>query len=236
MKNVKVNKRMLRIAMGCFIIAITFTMYLYQNIQKASEPEPTLGVVHFTQNIMRDTIINGQDVQLTFIPASKVPQGAIRDKEQLIGKRLVVDVNKGEYAFPNKVTERGDIKVDINDMWVIGIDVKDISNFMGVQLRTGEYYGLLYSDVSGQLEVRNMVKIISLIDNVGREIFSNGEGVPKTINVAVKSKEEMISITQTKHAGISQFEIVKTPEGWQPGIAEELDENLGFAEEETIEN
>lgn len=212
---VKVNKKLMRIGIGCIIIAMILTSYLYRNTKMAAEPETTVRIAHFNHGLLRDTILEDRHLQMLDVPQSRVPEGAITNKEQLLGKRLVIDVNKGEYAFLNKVTERGDIKVDIEDMWLIGLDVKDISNFMGVQLKAGEYYGLIYPDFTGNVEVRNMVKIVALVDNIGREIFSNGEGVPKTINVAVKTKEEMLDITRIKHAGIGMFEIIKTPEGWE---------------------
>lgn len=211
----KINKRLLRIGIGCIIVAIIITSYLYRNVRRAAEPEETIKLAHFSNSLMRNTILEDRDIQMLDVPISRAPSGAVRSKEDLVGKRLVIDVNKGEYAFLNKVTERGDIKVDIEDMWLIGIDVKDISNFMGVQLRAGQYYGLIYPDASGSLKVRNMVKIVALIDNVGREIYSNGEGVPKTINVAVKTEEEMLNITKVKHLAIGMFEIVRAPEGWK---------------------
>ena len=203
----------MRIGLGCIIIALLLTSYLYRNIKRAAAPEQTIKIAHFGQNIIKNTILEDRDIEMLEVPISRVPDGALQNKSTLVGKRLIVDANKGEYAFLNKVTERGDIKIDVEDMWVIGLDVKDISNFMGIQLKSGEYYGLIYQDTNGALDVRHLVKIVSLIDNVGKEIFSNGEGVAKTINIAIETKEELLAITTAKHSGFS-FEIIKTPAEW----------------------
>lgn len=204
----------MRIGIGCILAALILTSYLYRNIKKAAAPEETIKVAHFSQNIIKNTILEDRDIVMLEVPVSRAPDGALQSKNALVGKRLIVDANKGEYAFLNKVTERGDIKIDVEDMWVIGIDVKDISNYMGIQLKSGEYYGLIYLDINGALDIRHLVKIVSLIDNVGKEIFSNGEGVAKTINIAVETKEELLAITTAKHSGFS-FEIIKAPADWK---------------------
>ncbi|KAB3535631.1 hypothetical protein F8154_05735 [Alkaliphilus pronyensis] len=222
---VKLNKRLLRLGVACIIAAIILTAYMYSNIKKAAEPEETIKVAHFNNNLIRNTILEDKDIIMIDVPISRTPDGALRNKEAIVGKRLVADVNKGEYAFLNKVTERGEVRLDIEDMWLIGIDIKDISNFLGVQLKAGEYYGLIYPDETGEIKVRQKVKIISLIDNVGREIFSNGEGVPKTINVAVETEEELLSITKAKHLNYGTFEIIKTPIGWEIDTIENLENN-----------
>ncbi len=213
MNTKKINKRLIKIGVTCLIIAIILTSALYRNMKTAAQPEENIKIATFSQNLIRNTILEDRDIAIEDIPLSKAPATALRDKNSLVGKRLIVDVNKGEYAFNNKVTERGDIRIDIDDMWLMGLDVKDISNFIGVQLKAGEEYGLIYPDPLGQINVRDIVKIVSLVDNLGKEIISNGEGVPKTINIAVKNKDAMIQITRAKHEG-AFFEMIKMPEGW----------------------
>lgn|GEM_PF-6956115 len=210
----KINKRLIQIGTGCIIVALILTAYLYRNVKRAAMPETTLRVAHFNKSIPKNTILEDRDIELIEVPISRIPDGALSSKEALVGKRLIIDVSRGEYATETKTTARGDIKVDVEDMWIVGIDVKDISNYMGIQLQTGQYYGLIYNNLTGELDVRHMVKIVSLVDNVGKEIFGNGEGVAKTINVAVETKEEMLEITKFKHLGMT-FEIIKTPEEWK---------------------
>ncbi len=210
----KINKRLIQIGVGCIILALILTAYLYRNIKRAAMPEATTKVVHFNKSIPKNTILEDRDLELLEVPVSRVPERALNSKESLVGQRLIIDVNRWEYATETKTTSRGDIKVDVEDMWIIGIDVKDISNYMGIQLQSGQYYGLIYDNLTDELDVRHMVKIVSLVDNVGKEIFSNGEGVAKTINVAVETKEEMLEITKFKHLGMI-FEIIKTPEDWK---------------------
>ncbi len=210
----KINKRLIQIGVGCIILALILTAYLYRNVKRAAMPEATIKIVHFNKSIPKNTILEDRDLELLEVPVSRAPEGALSSKESLVGKRLIIDVNRWEYATGTKTTSRGDIKVDVEDMWIIGIDVKDISNYMGIQLQAGGYYGLIYDNLAGELDVRHMVKIVSLVDNVGKEIFSNGEGVAKTINVAVETKEEMLQITKFKHLGMA-FEIIKTPEDWR---------------------
>ncbi len=210
----KINKRLIKIGIGCLAASLVFTGFIYNGMKKAAVPEAKETVAYFSSKLERDTIIQDRDIIMKPTPVSLIPQGAIKDKSEIEGKRLIVDVNKDEQVFEDKVTERGDIRVDVNEMWTIGIDVKDISNFIGAQLKSDEYYALIYfNPLNGETRIMNKVKVVSLVDSTAKEIIDNGENVVKTINVAVHSQEEMLEIAKAKQFG--EFEITKPPLEWE---------------------
>lgn len=213
----KVNKRLIKIAAICLIVSMGLVFFAYKIMRQAAQPEARKKTVHFNADITKGTIITKNDLILKDTPVSLITENTVMSKEEINDKRLVVDANKGEMVYLNNVTERGNIRIDVDNMWIIGIDVKDISNFLGVQLKTGEEYALIHKNYidnkyTGSADIINKVKIVNMVDNTGREILENGEGVAKTINVAVNTQEEMLEIADRKEKG--RFEIAKPPKKW----------------------
>jgi len=209
---VKINKRMIKIASVCLILTVALTFFIYNSMKKSMNPEPKRTIAYFTRDLEADTIISSKDVVLKNTPISLITDGAVEDAKEVQDKRLIMNVKKGEAVLSTKLTERGDLRVDTNKMWTIGIDVKDISNFLGVQLKLGDYYALVFKG-EATTRIMNKIKIVGIVDATGKEILSSGSGVPKTINVAVGSMEEMIEISDSKLRGM--FEIIKPPKDWE---------------------
>jgi hypothetical protein len=207
----KINSRMAKLAAFSLILSLIITLFLYKAVKNAAQPEPTKYIAYFDRDLAADTLLSGKEIIMKSTPLSLIPEGAIENKDIIKEKRLLTDVKKGEMVIDSKLTERGELRVDTDKMWTIGIDVKDISNFLGVQLKLGEYYGLVYKSKS-ETRIMNKVMIVGIVDATGKEIISSGSSVPKTINVAIGSMEEMLEISDAKLKGV--FEIIKPPEDW----------------------
>lgn len=210
---VKINKRLINIAIVSFIIAAVLTFTAYKTVKRASEPEERMKIAYFKRDLERDLIINESDLTLRETPVSLMPRNCITNISSVVGKTLIFDVSAGDFALSNNFISRGELRVDVNEMWLISIDVDNISNFLGSQLKEGEYYALIFIDKNGEANVLNKVKLVNMVDATGKIITENGASLIKTINIAVNSNGEMIEIAKKKRAG--SFELVRPSEEWK---------------------
>lgn len=206
----KINKRLIRIALISLAAAITLTYITYMGLKKATEPEPVRRIAYFRYNIERDTILQESDIAFVDTPVSLIPRTAIYSADQIVGKRLIIKAEQGDMVLPGKLIERGDVIADVKQLWTIGIDVTNISSFLGGNIKEGKEYILLYKDASGEVTVVSKVKVANLMDAGGKIITGSGEAVIKTLNVSVDSEETLLKIAGLKEIG--KFEIVDAPE------------------------
>lgn len=226
----KLNRRLLQIGIGCLIVALILTFYTFKQMEKAAQPEPTESIVYFSDSLPRGIVLKENDIKMKETPISMIPTDAIKDKDILIDRELIVDVSKDEFALLNKTTVRGEIREDIEEMWEIGIEVKELSDFLGSQVKVDEYYALLFADpLTNEKYLINKVKITGLVDSTGNVILPNSEGLASVVLMAVETEEEMNKISSYKMQG--QFELVRPPKDWEyiPGngdVEDEIDDEL----------
>ena len=210
---VKINRRLLQSGIICLVVAAVLMGYIFLQMKRAAQPEPTEAILYFSASIPRGTVIRDTDLVLKETPVSMVPMEGIRSKEQLVGRELIVDVSRDEFALLNKTMVRGEVREAMESLWEIGVEVSDISNFLGAQIRVDEKYALLFADpVTLEKTIINLVQVTGLVDANGKLIHPNSDGLPKTLLLAVGSQEEIEEIASYKMKG--SFELVRPPEGW----------------------
>lgn len=205
-------------------------------MKKTAQPEPTESIAYFSDYLTRGIVLKDSDIKMKETPISMIPLDAIRDKNELINRELIVDVSKDEFALLNKTTVRGEIRKDVESMWEIGIEVKEISDFLGTQIKIDEQYALLFADpITNQKYLINKVKITGLVDSTGNAIYPKSEGLPKVVMLAVETEEEMREIASYKMQGL--FELVRPPREWEYNYLDKIKieseiENLDFKKDE----
>lgn len=210
----KINRRMIRIALVCMGLAVILTFMLYSTLKKTVSPETTVRVAYFKTAMEKDTILKSSDVILKDTPASLVPKEAVRDPESIKDKRLLYKVSPGEMVMPSKLMERGEVLVDVKELWTIGLDVVNLSNYLGGNIKEGKNYALLYRDPeTGDMKVLGKVKVAGLVDTTGRVITNQGDATVKTVNVSVEKQELLKKIAKAKGMGNFTCELVEAPEG-----------------------
>lgn len=205
----KFNRRMKIVLLVCVLLAIFTTALLYNTMKSSVVPVEEIMVPVANQSLIKDTEIKESDVKMISIKGNLVPKDAIKSKTELIGKRLLDVAHEGEFFFPNRISERGVTRVVIDDMYVVGIDIENISDFLGLQLKIGDKY-ILYSKMPGVEPVKLAeVIIVSLVDLSAKEVIDSEGANLKTVNVAVKTESEMKAlITAEQNRAI---EIIKPP-------------------------
>lgn len=198
----------------CFLIALVLTFFVYNTLKKSVQPEATTKIAYFKSDLESGSIIKELDVVLRETPISLVPKNAINNIADIKDKMLLSDATAGDFILASNIAARGDIKVDVQDMFYLGIEVDKISNFIGTQLKEGEYYGLLFIGADGNSEKMYKIKLVNMIDNTGKIVVEGSQSVVSEINVAVEEITEVREIAEKKRAG--SFELVRVPESkWE---------------------
>lgn len=206
----KINRRMKIILIACAILGLFLTALLYNMMKASVEPVKEIMIPVANQSLVKDTEIKDSDIRMVAYKEDLVPENAITDKSVLIGKRLLDVVHEGEIFFASRLSERGVSRVDdIDGMYVIGIDVENISDYLGLQFKIGDKY-VLYSKMPGVEPVMlSEVIIVSLVDLSAKEVIDSEGANLKTVNLAVKTESEMKSIIVAEMN--RAIEIIKPP-------------------------
>lgn len=177
-------------------------------MKKNAQPEIKKDVVVFSQPVPAGEVIKKENVRLIKINASAYPLNAISDPIKCIGKRTTAFSQQGQFIFPDSYSDRGENRKDTSELFLVGIDVENISNFLGCQLKPGEKY-LLYDKSTLIPTFVASVTIDGLIDAAGQNV-SGTDNPTKTINVGVKTKAEMETIITKKT--LKMLEITREPQ------------------------
>lgn len=204
-----------------FVVAIVIVAAIYYSMAAALSPEPVVKVYTFTKNLESGYIITPLDIKESFIPKSLHTVSLEENIDDIVNKKITADVAAGEFVYSNKLTDRGRIESNYDDLYVIGIDVTNISNSLGTQLKVGDIYHLIYNDlidtteenenitIEGNTVQSIEVTILALIDNTGNEVIGDKQTPIKTINVGCKTLEDIEKIKVLEQ--IDQIEIIRFP-------------------------
>lgn len=204
----KLNRRLLQIGLLCLLLSIILVFFIYSTFKKSVEPEEREKVAYFKYNIDKGKVITKDDIVFKDTPVSLVPENKVTDISQIEGKTLITNGIANDFALSNKFIERGETNIDVADMFQMSLKVDHISNFIGTQIKEGDYYGLLFINQDGFTVDRIFkIKLISMVDSSGRIVTDIGSSVVDTIIFAVDTEEQIKAISSYKKRGY--FELFK---------------------------
>lgn len=200
----RINRRLVMIIVVSGTLAAILSGLLYYVLATESNPVKQVQVPILSVQLEKDSVIQEGNIKLASFNASTVPSGVIMDRQQLIGKKLSDRVYAGSFIFGTEIAERGDVAEPLKGLFIIGIDVNNISNFLGTQLEIeGTYYVL---NATGNVEV----KVAGIVDTAGNSVFGDRQVPIKTVNLGVKSLEEVKLLKALEAA--DGIELIKYPD------------------------
>lgn len=209
----KINKRLVYICIVSLVLAMLVTFFVYKAIKASVQPEKTEKILYFKNKLDKGSVITEKDVYVKDTPISLIPQNAIKNTKEVVDKTLLINAMADDYVLENKLISRGEIKVEAEDMFHMGLKVDSLSNFIGTQLKEGDIYGLLFISLEGIAdEELYKVKLLNMVDNTGKIIVQSGDVPVEAINIALDKYEHIIEIAEKKKLGY--FELIKAPEEW----------------------
>lgn len=203
----QINKKLTILAVVFIIMACVINWSVYQSMAAKAKPEEKSNVVVLAKDLAAGSVLGKDDIVTVPVSASILPIGVATETKSFEGKRLLQSSHKGQFFFADMVADRGLQRIDTTKLFLIGIDVDNISNYLGCQLKPGEKY-MLFDKSAGQPLQLCTVTIDKLVDSNGKDVTGSDSPV-KTINVGVSTPQEMVVIMAKK--GLKGLEIVRAP-------------------------
>lgn len=200
----KINKRLIIIIAISGLVAGILSVALYMIMLSEASPDPQVRVPVLNTQIEKGGVILEGNISYLTINSSAVQAEVARDKSVLIGKKAVQKIHAGELIFLSDVADRGEVAEALKDLYIVGVDVSNISNFLGTQLQPeGDYY--IITD-TGTIQA----KVATLVDTAGNAVYGDKQVPIKTVNLGVKTLSEVNQIILLEKT--DAIELVKFPD------------------------
>jgi pilus assembly protein CpaB len=133
-----------------FIAFITLTRAAAQRAGQ-EVVQPKVRVVVAARTIAVRSLLAAEDLQLKEIPVDTVPEGAIREVEQAVGRLTLVDLYPGEIILAQRLVDPNVTAADgrtalvlAGDEVLMAIPAQDLMSRVGI-LKPGDHVDLLFS-------------------------------------------------------------------------------------------
>jgi pilus assembly protein CpaB len=91
---------LLALALGAFV---SYSVYRTLQTRTATNNEPGSDVLVAANDIAVGTKLEDRDLKVIKLPVSGIPPNAVSRKSQVIGRGVIVPINKGEFVLPSKL-------------------------------------------------------------------------------------------------------------------------------------
>lgn len=225
MKKIKITKRYLLIILISVILGTVLSIVWYSNLEKAAAPEEQISVLVFTRSLNENEILTPEKVKTVLkrvnVPKSIKPPNAITAVESLYDKTLIENAREGDYVVADMLTERGQTTFEAGDYWQVSIDVSELTNFLGLQLKRGDEYQMFFrKKMSDSLTnerawgmITDEVYVVDIIDNLGNKVFEQREENIKSVILAMPDQDAYREIIRLKDD--AHFELGKAPDNYR---------------------
>jgi hypothetical protein len=78
---IRINRRLLQIGIISLSIAMIVTFYVFGQMKKLAQPEPTESIAYFADYLPKGIILKETDIKMKETPKSMIPLDAITDKK-----------------------------------------------------------------------------------------------------------------------------------------------------------
>lgn len=199
------------IGIVCIILAVVITFGVSPMINKMTEGKTE--VVSFAKNVSQGAAITDDDIQTVKIAKSALPEKAIKDKSEVVGKYANSDLYKGDIATPAKITDNANsaenVLSSLGDKVAMSISIGSFAGGLSGKLENGDIVSICVTDKAGNTTVPAELKYVRIITTTTsggvdeNEVVPNEDGtfdLPDTITVLVSVKQATILANYEKNA------------------------------------
>ncbi len=196
----------------CIILAVAITFGISPIVNKMTEGKAE--VITFSKNLGKGAQITEEDIIMTSLLKSGLPEGAIKDKSVVIGKYTNSDVYKGDVVTAAKLTDDANASDNIlsalnGDKVAMSITIKSFAGGLSGKIQNGDIVSIYVAEKDKESAVPpelKYVKVITTTTSGGvdeNEVVPNEDGtfdLPTTITVLVTVKQAEILTDYEKNA------------------------------------
>ena len=196
----------------CIIVAVAITFGISPMINKMTEGKTE--IVSFSKDISKGSQISEEDIAVIKMAKSNLPEKAIKDKSQVIGKFANSDLYKGDVATPVKLADDANAADNIlsalsKDKVAMSVTISSFAGGLSGKLQNGDIVSICVTNKAGETEVPPELKYVRVITTTTsggvdeNEVVPNEDGtfdLPTTVTVLVSVKQATILANFEKNA------------------------------------
>lgn len=196
----------------CIIVAVAITFGVSPMINKMTEGKTE--IVSFSKDISKGSQISEEDIAVIKMAKSNLPEKAIKDKSQVIGKFANSDLYKGDVATPAKLADDANAADNIlsalsKDKVAMSVTISSFAGGLSGKLQNGDIVSICVTNKAGETEVPPELKYVRVITTTTsggvdeNEVVPNEDGtfdLPTTVTVLVSVKQATILANFEKNA------------------------------------
>lgn len=205
-----------RTAIGivCIILAVAITFGISPLVNKMTEGKTQ--VVIFSKDIAKGAKITDGDLTLTELSKNGMPEKAIKDKKEIVGKYANSDLYKGDIATSVKFSDNANSSDKVlsslgKDKVAMSITVTSFAGGLSGKLQNGDIVSIYVTEKDKDTTVPpelKYVKVITTTTSGGvdeNEVQPNEDGtfdLPATVTVLVSVKQAAKLASYEKNASM----------------------------------
>ncbi|MEA3377943.1 MAG: Flp pilus assembly protein CpaB [Chloroflexota bacterium] len=202
-----------------------------QEAEQAVGAPPQVSVVVAAQQIGVRSLLTAEDLEMREIPVDAIPDSAVRQMDDAVGKLTLADIYPGEVILeqrlvdPNVVAANGRTAVVINDDQVLmAFPAGDLMSNLGV-LKPGDHVDLLLSyelpadtitgerpgPIAGTAEEGTELTTFTLLQNLELTQIMRGEEGGTTAYLLAVSPQDALLLKYIKDVGPVRDLVLRAP-------------------------
>lgn len=205
-----------RTAIGivCIILAVAITFGISPLVNKMTEGKTQ--VVVFSKDITKGAKITDGDLTLTELSKNGIPEEAIKDKKEIVGKYANSDLYKGDVATAAKLADNAISSDNVlaslgKDKVAMSVTVTSFAGGLSGKLQNGDIVSIYVTEKGKDTTVPaelKYVKVITTTTSGGvdeNEVQPNEDGtfdLPATVTVLVSVKQAVELASYEKNASM----------------------------------
>ncbi|MFM7058516.1 MAG: Flp pilus assembly protein CpaB [Planctomycetota bacterium] len=157
---------MLSVALCCGFIAMLGVRHALLN--KGADKDPRVQVVAASVDVEAGVVLSEENVRLVEVPASLVPETAMRKLEDVYQRPMKSPISAGEWILASRVGERGErgAVANIPEGWAAVTIPVDATTTHSGMLQPGNQIDLLltYRDQEGHADVQRTLAVLEFVE------------------------------------------------------------------------
>lgn len=157
---------MLSVALCCGFIAMLGVRHALMN--KGADKDPRVQVVAASVDVDAGVVLTEENVRLVDVPASLVPESAMRKLEDVYQRPMKSPISAGEWILASRVGERGErgAVANIPEGWAAVTIPVDATTTHSGMLQPGNQIDLLltYRDQGGSGDIQRTLAVLEFVE------------------------------------------------------------------------
>src|SRR5437016_12647451 len=197
------------LALGAFV-----SFVVYKNVLSRSSAgnEPGADVIVAANDIQVGAKLQDGDIRMVKVPASVVPPNSFRSRSQIIGRGVILPIQKGEFILPSKLAAEnagsGLPALIPPGMRAVSVRVNDVVSVAGFVMPGTRVDVLLTGNPLGSSESQTTTVLENIaVLAAGQKLERNTAGEPQTVPVItlLVSPEDAQKLTLASQEGKIQL-------------------------------